>query len=57
LTDGLLYDIIFIKLILPGVNGMEAAREMRDIEAQMKLTKEQEHFICGSSNEITESKF
>lgn len=48
--------MIFMKLILPGVSGYDAAREIRDIEVQMELEPELKHFICGSANEITESK-
>lgn len=56
LADGLLFDMIFIKLIMPGVSGYEAAKQIRDIEEQMCLMPAERHFICGSANDITDRK-
>ena len=56
LADGLLFDMIFIKLIMPGVSGYEAAQQIRDIEEQMCLKPAERHFICGSANDITDRK-
>ncbi len=39
--------MIFMKLIMPSVNGYEAAKELREIEASHKISAVDKHFICG----------
>lgn len=36
-------------LLMPEMNGYDATAEIRRIEKEMGLTKEQQHFICGFS--------
>ncbi len=46
-----------MKLIMPGVNGYEASRKIREMENHFNLQIEDRHFICGISAEVTECKF
>lgn len=40
LKKGKLFDIIFMKLILPYMNGFEAAKEIRKVESEYKLEQD-----------------
>lgn len=56
LSEGKLFDIIFMKLIMPGVNGYDACRQIREMENNFNLKDDERHFICGVSAEVTNCK-
>ena len=57
LSEGLLFDLVFVKLIIPGMSGFDAAKEIRQIEDNYELKKEERHFICGFAADVTECKY
>lgn len=57
LNEGYLYDCVFMKLIMPGMSGFDAAKEFRKLEAEFGLNSDARHFICGITAEITDGKF
>lgn len=54
LKDGVLFDMVFLKLIMPSVSGYECAKELREIELSHKIGCLQRHFICGLASLIDE---
>jgi len=38
LSEGHIFDLVFLKLIMPVISGFEAAKEIREIEARFQLT-------------------
>jgi len=49
LKKGKLFDLIFMKLIIPGMSGFEAAMEIRKIEGSFRLKQDEIQIICGCS--------
>lgn len=41
---------------MPGVNGYDASRKIRELENNFNLQNDERHFICGISAEVTECK-
>ncbi len=56
LNEGYLYDCVFMKLIMPGMSGFDAAKEFRKLEAEFGVTTDARHFICGIAAEISDCK-
>ena len=57
LNEGYLYDCVFMKLIMPGMSGFDAAKEFRKLEAEFGLNTDAKHFICGITAEISDCKY
>jgi PleD family two-component response regulator len=49
-----LFDMVFLKLIMPSVSGYECAKELRQIEESHKIGSLQRHFICGLTSLVDE---
>ena len=56
LKKGKLVDLIFMKLIIPGMSGFEAAKEIRKVESEYKLKQDENQIICGCCVESCEGK-
>lgn len=56
MKKGKLFDLIFMKLIIPGMSGFEAAMEIRKIEGSFRLKQDEIQIICGCSVENNEGK-
>lgn len=57
LKEGKMFDIILMDLYMVNMDGYEASIQIRKLEAQYKIPKNQRHFICAHSSEITRCKF
>lgn len=57
LNEGYLFDCIFMKLIMPGMSGFDAAKEFRKLETEFGLSPDARHFICGITAEISDCKY
>ena len=47
------FQLIFVKLILPDMNGFDAATAIREIETKYGAVK---HLLCGLSHDVSKSK-
>ena len=45
-----------MKLIIPGMSGFEAAKEIRKVESEYKLKQDENQIICGCCVESCEGK-
>ena len=57
LNEGYLFDCVFMKLIMPGMSGFDAAKEFRKLETEFGLNSDTRHFICGITAEISDRKY
>jgi len=56
LSENHIFDLIFIKLIMPGVSGYETSKEIRAIEKNYELSEDDRHFICGFAADVNDCK-
>ena len=56
MSENLIFDLIFVKFLLPDVNGFETSKEIRAIEKKYDLSEDDCHFICGFADVVNECK-
>ena len=43
-------------ILMPVMGGYDSTREIRKLEEKYKIAKEDKHFICGFSADVSDSK-
>lgn len=51
--QGCLFEMIIMDILMPVMGGYDATKEIRKIEDQYKVAREDRHFICGFSADIS----
>lgn len=51
-----LFEMIIMDILMPVMGGYDATKEIRKIEDQYKVAREDRHFICGFSADISAGK-
>lgn len=48
--------MIIMDILMPVMGGYESTKEIRKLEEEFKLVKEDRHFICGFSADVSACK-
>ena len=51
-----MFEMIIMDILMPVMGGYEATKEIRKIEEEFKLAKDDRHFICGFSADVSSGK-
>ena len=51
-----MFEMIIMDILMPVMGGYEATKEIRKIEEEFKLAKEDRHYICGFSADVSYGK-
>jgi two-component system, sensor histidine kinase len=51
-----LFEMIIMDILMPVMGGYDATKEIRKIEDQYKVAREDRHFICGFSADVSAGK-
>lgn len=51
--QGCLFEMIIMDILMPVMGGYDATKEIRKIEDQYKVAREDRHFICGFSADVS----